>query len=262
MGTKRDDFPLKVKRQIERKSGFRCSNPICGRMTIGPSRDGSKVVNMGVVAHICAAAPNGPRYDASMTPEERRAEDNGLLLCRYCASRVDFDEREYSSELLRNWKEQAYRLAWELLAVPYAGETDPRSWTVIQELVRTCLCAYQTHGQISPKARYRSYAGTLYQLLFEDLPKQDTYDRQVELWLKAVQSISNDVLESTNARAARHNRSFPRQYRVMMEELRTYSLDVWAQKGSVLNVIENTVRSLFQTGEAFGLKENNLREIF
>lgn len=231
-------------------------------MTIGPSRDGSKVINMGVVAHICAAAPNGPRYDASMTPEERRAEDNGLLLCRYCASQVDFDEYAYPSELLRNWKEQTYRLAWELLAVPSVGETDPRGWTVVQELVRACLGAYQTHGQISPKARYRSYAGILYQLLFEDLPKQDTYDRQIELWLKAVQSISNDVLESTHCRAERYVKTFPRQYRVMMEELHTYYLDVWMQKGSVLNIIENTVRSLFQTGEAFGLKENNSREIF
>ena len=88
-------------------------------------------------------------------------------------------------------------------------------------MISRSLCAYQTHGQISPKARYRSYAGILYKLLFEDLPKQETYDRQVELWLKAVQSISNDVLESANFREARHNRSFPRQYRVMMEELHT-----------------------------------------
>ena len=231
-------------------------------MTIGPSRDGSKVVNMGVVAHICAAAPNGPRYDASMTPEERRAEDNGLLLCRYCASRVDFDERAYPPELLRNWKEQTYRLAWELLAVPSAGETDPRGWTVIQELVRACLSAYQTRGQLSPKARYRSYAGILYRLLFEDLPEQDTHDRQMKLWLEAVQRIANDVLESENYTPARYGQSFPGQYRVMMEELRTYPFDVWVRKESVMNVMENTVRGLFQTGEAFGLKENNLREIF
>lgn len=146
--------------------------------------------------------------------------------------------------------------------MPSAGETDPRSWTVIQELVRACLCTYQTHGQLSRKARYRSCAGILYQLLFEDLPKQDTYDRQIDLWLEAVQNISNGVLESVHCRAARYARTFPSQYRIMMEELHTYSLDVWAQKESVLNVIENTVRSLFQTGEAFGLKENNLRETF
>lgn len=262
MGTKRDDFPLRVRRQIERKSGFRCSNPTCGRMTVGPSADGDKVVNMGVVAHICAAAPNGPRYDASMTPEERRAEDNGLLLCRYCASRIDFDERAYPPELLRNWKEQTYRLAWELLAVPSAGETDPRGWTVIRDLVRTCLSAYQTHGQLSQTARYRSYAGVLYRLLFEDLPKQDTHDRQMELWLEAVQRIADDVLERVSCRAARYGGGFPGQYRVLMEELRTYSFDVRERKESVMNVMENTVHGLFQTGEAFGLKENNLREIF
>lgn len=172
------------------------------------------------------------------------------------------DVSAYPPELLRGWKTEAYQRTGKLLSVPFAEETTPRSWTVIRDLVRVCLCEYQTHGKVSEDARYRSYAGALYKLFFEDLPGQNTYSRQTELWLKTVQDISDDALESTNCRAARYSQKFPRKYRVMMEELHTYSLNVCAQKKTVLNVIENTVRDLFQTGEVFGLKDNNLRPVF
>jgi hypothetical protein len=41
-------------------------------MTIGPSREAlDNVATVGVAAHIHAAAPGGPRYNAAMSPEER-----------------------------------------------------------------------------------------------------------------------------------------------------------------------------------------------
>ena len=92
MRQKRDDFSVKVKHLIEKKSAYRCSNPACRRMTIGPSEDFKKIQYLGVVSHICAAAPGGPRYDPAMSPEERAGEENGLLLCRYCAALIDTDE--------------------------------------------------------------------------------------------------------------------------------------------------------------------------
>ena len=33
----------------------------------------NKIINIGVAAHICAAAPGGPRYDSAMTEEERKS---------------------------------------------------------------------------------------------------------------------------------------------------------------------------------------------
>lgn len=87
MKKNRDDFPAVVRHQIEKKSAYRCSNPDCRRMLIGPSEDFKKVVYMGVVAHICAAAPNGPRYDRMMSAEERASEERLAfvpLLCRAC----------------------------------------------------------------------------------------------------------------------------------------------------------------------------------
>src|SRR4051812_16178668 len=43
--------------------GFRCSNPACRKPTSGPLEDPAKAINIGVAAHITAAAPDGPRYN-------------------------------------------------------------------------------------------------------------------------------------------------------------------------------------------------------
>lgn len=42
-----------------------------------------------------------------MTPEERSSIENGIWLCRSCARLIDSDERVYSIELLRMWKDAA-----------------------------------------------------------------------------------------------------------------------------------------------------------
>ena len=67
----RDDFSAKTIEILAKRVTYICSNPECGKITIGPNSDKNKATNVGVAAHIKAAAPNGKRYDSSMTPEER-----------------------------------------------------------------------------------------------------------------------------------------------------------------------------------------------
>lgn len=71
------------------------------------SKKGERAINIGEAAHICAAAPGGKRYDVSMTPLERSNINNGIWLCRSCAALIDRDEKYYTVELLRRWKERA-----------------------------------------------------------------------------------------------------------------------------------------------------------
>lgn len=231
-GSRRDNFSVKTRRQIEKKSGYHCSNPACRRKLIGPSEDFEKVVYMGTVSHIRAASPGGPRYDPGMTPEERAGEENGLLLCRYCAALVDADELSYPADLLRLWKRQAYQFALDMLSAPAGQAEDPLCWSVVRELVRLCLCSYQTQGRVSKSARFRSYAGILYQLFFESLPPRTDYDEQMELWIQAVDKIASDALEDVPVRRARYDRSFPRRYRYLLEELKTYAFDAGASEGA------------------------------
>jgi hypothetical protein len=49
---------------------------------IGAAAGHDGTIDIGVAAHITAAAPNGPRYDPSLTSAQRRRHLNGIWLCR------------------------------------------------------------------------------------------------------------------------------------------------------------------------------------
>lgn len=102
---KRDNFTELIKNKLAKRVSYICSNPNCRKMTIGP--DSKKCINnIGVAAHICAAAPGGPRYDAKMTEQERKSVDNGIWLCQSYAKLIDSDENKYTISLITLWKEQ------------------------------------------------------------------------------------------------------------------------------------------------------------
>ncbi len=103
----RDDFSAKTKDLLARRVGFRCSNPGCRQLTVGPQVDPSGAVNIGVAAHITAASPEGPRYDSTLTREQRAAPENGIWLCQTDGKLVDSDRVRYTVEELRDWKERA-----------------------------------------------------------------------------------------------------------------------------------------------------------
>lgn len=107
----RDNFTEKNARILRERVSGRCSNPECRKPTTGPKEDPNKVANVGEAAHITAAAKGGPRFDASLTPEQRREPENGIWLCRTCHTLADGDEARYTVEELQRWKAEAERLA-------------------------------------------------------------------------------------------------------------------------------------------------------
>ena len=107
----RDDFPPSVKDVLAKRVGFHCCNPDCRKLTSGPHQEPTKAVNIGVAAHITAAAPGGKRYDPNLSSDERKAIENGIWLCQNCGKLIDSDEEKYSVELLRNWKRNAEQQA-------------------------------------------------------------------------------------------------------------------------------------------------------
>src|ERR1035438_1369019 len=82
----RDEFTKETKDILAKRVGLRCSNPNCRRPTSGPQAHPRKTVNIGVAAHIAAAAPGGPRYDDRMTPEERCGIENACGCARTAQS--------------------------------------------------------------------------------------------------------------------------------------------------------------------------------
>ena len=103
----RDDFPEDVKRAVAARVGYRCSRPTCRALTSGPQVDPSKALNVGVAAHITAAAAGRPRYDPALTSEERRHANNALWLCQNCGKLVDNDPTKFTEGELRRWKQTA-----------------------------------------------------------------------------------------------------------------------------------------------------------
>ncbi len=101
----RDKFSNSTRRKLAERVAWRCSFPGCGRITIGPCPDTESGVTMvGEAAHITAAASGGPRFDPSMSQEDRWSILNGIWMCRHHARLIDADYTNYSSDTLRQWK--------------------------------------------------------------------------------------------------------------------------------------------------------------
>lgn len=81
----RDDFSKPVKKQLADRVRHACSNPECENPTMGPDSGEEKTINIGVAAHITAAASGGKRYDPSLTPDQRKSISNGIWLCQSCS---------------------------------------------------------------------------------------------------------------------------------------------------------------------------------
>lgn len=52
----RDDFTMKVKNTLAKRVGYRCSNPMCRKLTIGPKKGDDGAMMDGIAAHVTAAA--------------------------------------------------------------------------------------------------------------------------------------------------------------------------------------------------------------
>ena len=103
----RDEFSQAVKRTLAQRVGLLCSNPSCMANTAGPQIDPLNIINVGVAAHMTAAAKGGPRFDPALSDKERASASNGIWLCQTCAKLIDSDLIAYPAHLLRGWKARA-----------------------------------------------------------------------------------------------------------------------------------------------------------
>ena len=101
MSNKARDYTQNTAKRLYGLSGNVCANPECRKRLIDENGN-----QLGEIAHICAASPDGPRYNPSMTDDERRNIDNLILLCENCNKLVDNKENveQYPVELLHKWK--------------------------------------------------------------------------------------------------------------------------------------------------------------
>lgn len=130
----RDDFDNKTKDTLAHRVGLRCSNPNCRKPTGGPQEDPKKALNIGIAAHITAASEGGPRYEFSISVDERKSIENGIWLCQNCAKLIDNDEKRYSKDLLIQWKKLSEQAA--LLDIENLSQSSKAMESNDKELLR------------------------------------------------------------------------------------------------------------------------------
>ena len=102
--SKARQYKTKDVKKLFALSGNQCAEPSCNRKMI--SGDGNNV--LGEIAHICAASPEGPRYDQDMTDDERRSFQNLILLCDEHHKMIDNPDtvKNFPASIIKEWKEK------------------------------------------------------------------------------------------------------------------------------------------------------------
>ena len=78
----RDDFRKTTINLLANRVGWKCSNPGCRRTTRGAGTEPTDVINIGVAAHITAAAKGGPRYDSCLLYTSSAAKEQCKVHCQ------------------------------------------------------------------------------------------------------------------------------------------------------------------------------------
>jgi hypothetical protein len=185
----RDDFPLPIKEVLAKRVSSRCSNPACRKPTSGPQEDSAKAVNIGVAAHITSAAEGGPRYNAALSGEERKAAPNGIWLCQSCGKLVDNDDVRYTVEMLQRWKTISETAALRALESNPHPEDEELLFLRLEQLmpdlleaIRQDLAAHPLVRECVPlKKIWTYYPGTeQFMYYYEDVPQLDSKLRILE----------------------------------------------------------------------------------
>ncbi|NKY54520.1 ABC-three component system protein [Nocardia vermiculata] len=101
----RDRVPFAQEKVVISRSGNMCAYPSCGlELTIDSQDVDDQPKATGKVAHIAAASPGGPRYDASMSTAQRGSAENLIYLCSPHHDAIDFQLSHHTTQFLLDAK--------------------------------------------------------------------------------------------------------------------------------------------------------------
>lgn len=105
LGTGRTRSSPTQEKIVAQKSHNRCAYPRCGAVLVAePESNRDSAKSVGKFAHICAASPGGPRYDASMSDTERSSASNLIFLCGTHHDVIDSQLDFHTVDFLRKAK--------------------------------------------------------------------------------------------------------------------------------------------------------------
>ncbi|MDW3197469.1 MAG: hypothetical protein R8G66_34145 [Cytophagales bacterium] len=131
-------------------------------MTIGPSAEApDSVNNIGEAAHITAAAPGGPRYDATLTAEQRKDISNGIWLCGTHARMIDRDVVTWTVAHLQEVKRRHEEIVLETIGIPQERHSFKATIKKQSSSITPKEFAYLTVGEMAK--HYRSILSPIIQ---------------------------------------------------------------------------------------------------
>lgn len=92
-----------------------CQRPTCNRRLFS-DRTG-KDYHIAEMAHVFAAADEGPRSSPDLPPEIRGSYDNLILLCPNCHTVIDKAPEDFPDIVILNWKSSHYDRIRELFGL-------------------------------------------------------------------------------------------------------------------------------------------------
>jgi hypothetical protein len=157
----RDEFSTDVKRALAARAGHRCS--VCLKPTSGPATESGIAVSDGVAAHITAASSGGPRFDPSVSPEQRRSAENGIWVCTQHGREIDADDSAFSVQVLRGLK----RIREDAAQHELQRGTSPADRSAALIEFPYAATTYKLFEIIEPQAYDFATTASLHELLYQ-----------------------------------------------------------------------------------------------
>ncbi len=139
---------LTEKRLFASSAGY-CQRPGCTTHLFLDT--GTKVIHLAEMAHIFAANNYGPRANAELSPEERGAYGNLVLLCPTCHTMIDKAPQDFPDHTVISWKKEHERKLAELFGAQ-ALATRSETLAAIKPLMRQNRMIFQL---LNPDLEYR-----------------------------------------------------------------------------------------------------------
>jgi hypothetical protein len=176
-------------------SGGYCQNPKCSRELFIDYPETR--IHVAEMAHVFAANDTGARANVALSPEERGAFENLIMLCSLCHTIIDKAPEAYPDPVILEWKRTHAEKLRSLFGVtPFEKRSDAR--TAIEGPLRENRQIFQDYGPHIEGAR-NPESGAAERWMRKVLQKIIPNNRKVLVQLDANRHLLNanerDVLE-------------------------------------------------------------------
>ncbi len=127
-------YPERILKALWARSGGLCM--LCKKPVVIIDDPRNPPTIIGEMAHIHGLKPNSPRYDPSMTDEERNSYENLLILCRNCHALIDKNPDKYPPEKLKAIKREHEKWVIEQWKISSSDVTFAELDVVIKYLLK------------------------------------------------------------------------------------------------------------------------------